>query len=49
MSGYFVFSGTTTSLFGYKINTPNSVAALIRLKRDILKGKEKRDCASAVC
>ncbi|CAB3987974.1 Hypothetical predicted protein [Paramuricea clavata] len=41
----FINCGTTTSLFGYKINTPSSVAVLIRLKRNILKDKEKREAA----
>ena len=32
---YFLCSGTTTSLFGYKLTTPEAVASLIRLKKDI--------------
>lgn len=31
----FYCSGTTTSLFGYKLTTSEAVAALIRLKKDI--------------
>lgn len=31
----FINCGTTTSLFGYKLTTPEAVACLIRLKREI--------------
>jgi len=31
----YISCGTTTSLFGYKLTTPEAVAVLIRLKRDI--------------
>ena len=32
---FVLCSGTTTSLFGYKLTTPEAVAYLIRLKKDI--------------
>jgi len=31
----YINCGTTTSLFGYKLTTPEAVACLIRLKREI--------------
>ncbi|XP_046839524.1 uncharacterized protein LOC124433781 isoform X2 [Xenia sp. Carnegie-2017] len=42
----FINCGTTTSLFGYKMNTPNSVASLIKLKQEIYMNQGKRTNAA---
>lgn len=46
---FSLFSGTTTSLFGYKINTPNSAASLIKLKKQILAEKDKPCACLLLC
>lgn len=37
----FINCGTSTSLFGYKVNTPNSVASLVRLKQQLFAEDDK--------